>query len=55
MITNDTVKGLAFILFFSVLGTTCKALAKSASAFNSFNSHNNSLREIFTPFYRCGN
>lgn len=33
-ITNDTVKGLAFIFFFSVLGTTCKALVKSLSAFN---------------------
>lgn len=33
-ITNDTVKGLAFIFFFSVLGITCKALVKSLSAFN---------------------
>ena len=32
--TSETVKGLAFIFFFSVLGTTCKALVKSLSAFN---------------------
>ena len=34
IITSETVKGLAFIFFFSVLGTTCKALVKCLSAFN---------------------